>query len=741
MQRTVAQTPFTGPDTCIGCGFGAAGSGGAIDYVADGLLKLGASIYINGDAVNAGDMPFGSAFYDATDCTSLTGVKAVMGDVCWEVDDEALFVCEPSTGVGTNNGVCDNAAEWVVVGGPGASLAFTGDYDFGGGTLQVPNSNTLPGSCEVGDMYMDTDATDGQMFYLCDAVDTWELQGDGGGGGSSPWDDADPIVPSTTTRKVQIGPTQYNGAALSIDGQADVVQLSLQGHSTQTNPVVTVETSAGPGTDVITLNNDGDIKAQSIQDIDTGSSTWSVDTSGDAIFNSVQTGATATPTLTLDDSDTTEHTDDATIIGNATDDTPTTEDVTITFNVFEAGAAEGKLQIVGGGTVHIPDNTVEPREGALSIGDSAADAGAIRLENTDSIEWEAAPAGTNVALSVNADEELNISTYDCSGNSNGGVLTVQANGDVVCDDDDSAAGGQAVILDLADDESNESTDLGEIAVTGDTYSIFTEPSADKLLIAVGNLWPTAANVDASGAAAITIGSGDVTDITISTDGSGTNELVLPNNSVGETEIDDNAIGNDQMADNAVGAAEIAPITKTMYWGAGAMSTDGTNCADPTETTAGGAGGPGQYTINCPLTADGEIYGSTVLPDGFVGGASSNLVFELSAYIADDPGATEDLHSVIYAQCVGDGDAISSSWTNHDDINVQFVTGDAQWDIAQDDNTAFDPDGTCAAGDVLYWRLEVCQAVAGNCGTASTMDTTNTYLIGMKMEYTWDPATE
>jgi len=57
-------------------------------------------------------------------------------------------------------------------------------------------------------------------------------------------------------------------------------------------------------------------------------------------------------------------------------------------------------------------------------------------------------------------------------------------------------GGSAITLDLGDDGGNDSTDLQEIAVTGDTNSIFTEPSADKLLIAVANNWPTADEADA-----------------------------------------------------------------------------------------------------------------------------------------------------------------------------------------------------------------------------------------------------
>lgn len=47
----------------------------------------------------------------------------------------------------------------------------------------VPNSTTLPATCSAGDMYMDTNATTGQRFYLCESANTWVLQGDGTAGG------------------------------------------------------------------------------------------------------------------------------------------------------------------------------------------------------------------------------------------------------------------------------------------------------------------------------------------------------------------------------------------------------------------------------------------------------------------------------------------------------------------------------------------------------------------------------
>ena len=56
------------------------------------------------------------------------------------------------------------------------------------GIIRVPNSITLPATCGVGDIYMDTDATSGQRIYACQTTNIWALQGDGGGGSSqTPW--------------------------------------------------------------------------------------------------------------------------------------------------------------------------------------------------------------------------------------------------------------------------------------------------------------------------------------------------------------------------------------------------------------------------------------------------------------------------------------------------------------------------------------------------------------------------
>ncbi len=65
-------------------------------------------------------------------------------------------------------------------------------------------------------------------------------------------------------------------------------------------------------------------------------------------------------------------------------------------------------------------------------------------------------------------------------------------------DDTTGAGGQAVVLDIGDDGGNDSIDVGELATSGDTNSIFTEPTADKILIDLSKAWPKADALAANG---------------------------------------------------------------------------------------------------------------------------------------------------------------------------------------------------------------------------------------------------
>lgn len=105
-------------------------------------------------------------------------------------------------------------------------------------------------------------------------------------------DTGDPIVPHTPTKDLALGTAAINTSKLSIDGDADQVQLSVQCDSTQTDSCAIMENSAG--TEVINLEKDGDIKAQSIQDIDGPGTAWSISAAGVAVFSGTVTAASGT---------------------------------------------------------------------------------------------------------------------------------------------------------------------------------------------------------------------------------------------------------------------------------------------------------------------------------------------------------------------------------------------------------------------------------------------------------------
>jgi len=101
--------------------------------------------------------------------------------------------------------------------------------------------------------------SDNQILKWDETEDDWNCEADATGAGVDPgFDNAgDPIVLQTTTKDVQIGAAQINTSKLSVDGDADQVQFSIAGHSTQTTNIVTIETSAG--TDLMTLTNSGNV--------------------------------------------------------------------------------------------------------------------------------------------------------------------------------------------------------------------------------------------------------------------------------------------------------------------------------------------------------------------------------------------------------------------------------------------------------------------------------------------------
>ncbi len=142
-------------------------------------------------------------------------------------------------------------------------------------------------------------------------------------------------------------------------------------------------------------------------------------------------------------------------------------------------------------------------------------------------------------------------------------------------------GGSAIVLDLGDDGGDDSIDLNEIATTGDTNDIFTEPSADKLLIDASNNWPTA---DAATALAA-----DPTDC-------------------GANEFADAIAASGNLTCNAIVDADVPDtITIDLAATATALAADPADCAADTKADAIAASG----ALTCSQVDTGDITTDTI----------------------------------------------------------------------------------------------------------------------------------
>lgn len=113
-------------------------------------------------------------------------------------------------------------------------------------SVLLPNGTSVPGTCSVGMLYFDNDASAGVNLYGCTASNTWTLLGDGGGGGAvatdTIWDAAGDLA---------VGTGSNTAARLAKGNDGDVLTISGgsvawgAGGSGMTHPQVMARASIG----------------------------------------------------------------------------------------------------------------------------------------------------------------------------------------------------------------------------------------------------------------------------------------------------------------------------------------------------------------------------------------------------------------------------------------------------------------------------------------------------------------
>lgn len=182
---------------------------------------------------------------------------------------------------------------------------------------------------------------------------------------------------------------------------------------------------------------------------------------------------------------------------------------------------------------------------------------------------------------------------------------------------------------------------------------------------------------------------------------------------------ENTTGTWGIKANGIASTEIATIVDSIVWNAAGTSSDGTQCADPAEVTINS--GPKVATTICTDNDASTIFGHVIMPDSWDGGT----VTMESEYLqtAADTGV---LNGDIACMCRGAGETINNTWGTEVAIDDAAVTGSNGVDHTT--SAAMTCDGTCAAGDTLYWRYQMD-------ATGTTTAVATLHFIGWKMEYT------
>jgi hypothetical protein len=138
----------------VGAGVTTTDTGG-VSTVTIPVPTTAQALATNGNNCSAGSFPLGvDALGASENCTALpTTITGTSGEITVSVPTGDLVISLPSA------------------------------VNLSGHTLRIPNSDTLPGSCAVGEVFLDTNATTGERFYACESG-TFVLQGGTGGGGS-----------------------------------------------------------------------------------------------------------------------------------------------------------------------------------------------------------------------------------------------------------------------------------------------------------------------------------------------------------------------------------------------------------------------------------------------------------------------------------------------------------------------------------------------------------------------------
>ena len=141
---------------------------------------------------------------------------------------------------------------------------------------------------------------------------------------------------------------------------------------------------------------------------------------------------------------------------------------------------------------------------------------------------------------------------------------------------------------------------------------------------------------------------------------------------------------------------LGPETKQIYFGAGGINVDGTNCAVPTEQNLNSS--EKTWAFSCADSNSSVFSGKVRMPLTWDGGT---ITFTLALF--HDTTETITFAGDFSAQCRAAGTAINSTYGTAVAADVAITTANQ---IAEATTAAVTPNGSCVGGAWLLWRYVV-----------------------------------
>ncbi len=391
-------------------------------------------------------------------------------------------------------------ATTINIGGFGSDVAYNVISDSGGtpngGAINSDDDLYIEGALEVdGGIY-----GDGANITNVDAVTLDGL-------------DSTQFLRSDTSDNYTSGTLTFDaGTTLDINGDLVVsdTNIAFDGASTTFTTTGALNISTG-GT--ITIGDGGDA-------ITINSSDWDISTTGDLTgIGSIAadgdiTLTQATPSIFFVDST------------GASDDYSTNVDGNA-FTIVNDTDGRTELTFVGDGGIDFGDNTATK---TIDIGGVTADA-----SDTINISTNSTSADTITIGNANAATTLTLTGGDDWNLAATGVLTL------------SASAGQTTAIVITDTDYTNALSIADNNIIGTTAAIdftnFDVATTGNITVAAGTGIDTnaggALNIGTTNATSAIIGSASLASLTVTTNGTGDGEVVLPNDSIGPVEINDN----------------------------------------------------------------------------------------------------------------------------------------------------------------------------------------------------------